>query len=380
MKNPFLIFFVFIFTAFLSATDIDNFHESEFLHDVNMRLNTQENWIEIRNNYSNCALEIPSLNVNVKKITFNICTFMNGVGLEIDQKILANALRNLGHDVNCIDLKQRKKPPKADINIFFEQFNQQWLFTANQNWFVPNPEWYYHGEEALGQIDLILCRTREVERIFKKYSKDIYYLGFTSVDCFQPGINKDFHSIFHLAGKSVQKGTGSVISVWRNNPQFPILNLLKKNRTVKLDQPNYNLIAGRLEENDLRNYQNTCGIHLCPSETEGFGHYISEAMSTGAVVVTTNAPPMNEFITDPRCLVKYERTKNQNFAINYYVDPKDLEKIINNLLKLSNKKLNSIGQKNRKAFLQNQKMFHHRLKLLLESELVDKKKTNPITN
>ncbi|MES2199112.1 MAG: glycosyltransferase [Chlamydiota bacterium] len=61
-------------------------------------------------------------------------------------------------------------------------------------------------------------------------------------------------------------------------------------------------------QEDLRKIQNKTGIHLCPSEVEGFGHCIFEALSTGAVVITTDAPPMNEFIKDPRCLVPFSHS------------------------------------------------------------------------
>ncbi|KAJ3126874.1 hypothetical protein HK100_010034 [Physocladia obscura] len=49
---------------------------------------------------------------------------------------------------------------------------------------------------------------------------------------------------------------------------------------------------------ELRRLQLASGVHVCPSEQEGFGHYINEARALSALVITTNHPPMNEFIVD----------------------------------------------------------------------------------
>ena len=37
-------------------------------------------------------------------------------------------------------------------------------------------------------------------------------------------------------------------------------------------------------------------IHMCPSLIEGWGQYIDEGRRSKSVVVTLNAPPMNELI------------------------------------------------------------------------------------
>lgn len=47
----------------------------------------------------------------------------------------------------------------------------------------------------------------------------------------------------------------------------------------------------------VRTFQSEHPIHICASEREGFGHYINEARAAGAFIISTDHPPMNEFVT-----------------------------------------------------------------------------------
>ncbi len=295
----------------------------------------------------------------------------NGKGLEVDQKILAHFLENLGHEVSCFGLCEEVPSSfPVDINIFFQVINLARCSHATANWFIPNPEWYYQGLEELAAIDLILCRTKEVERIFQGLNKKTYLLGFTSRDCYRPDIPKNFSAFLHVAGTSDQKGTPAILSVWSRTPSFPPLTLIKHHSSSPFpEQENVHWIHYRLEEEALRELQNQCGIHLCLSETEGFGHYLMEAMSTGAVVITTDAPPMNEFMTDRRCLVPAFRSRPQCLGINYYVHAGSLKETLHRLRKLSLEDLQAIGRENREIYLKKTEEFKQRLVLLLKTRL-----------
>ena len=218
-------------------------------------------------------------------------------------------------------------------------------------------------------MPLIWCCAgiKEVERIYSGLKKKTYFLGFTSRDCYQPEIQKDFSAFAHLAGMSVQKGTMAIANVWMDNPQFGKVTVLQYwvfSPVTHLS--NLVWISARIPEKELRLLQNQCAIHLCLSETEGFGHYLVEAMLTKAVVLTTDAPPMNEHITDPRCLVPYKGQSIQNLAINYYVDEEALEEKIKDLMQLPPSELEAIGEDNRRAFLQKARQFRQNLQRLLK--------------
>src|SRR5206468_4109481 len=87
---------------------------------------------------------------------------------------------------------------------------------------------------------------------------------------------------------------------------------------------NIRIINDRISDDDLLNLMNRCAIHVCPSITEGFGHTIHEALSCAAVLITTDAPPMNELTRDCAILVKPARSGTMGLATTYHVDPPDL--------------------------------------------------------
>lgn len=297
-------------------------------------------------------------------LKINVISSLNGKGLEADQKILAEALEQLGCSVKKINFEELQKN-QADINIFFEKLVSEKFSWAKINWFIPNPEWYTQDIKLLNKINLILCKTHESQKIFQKLNKPTYYLGFTSLDCLQSDIKKNYSHFFHLAGESLQKGTPLVQNIWLRCHELPLLTVVKYPSDFIPKQSNLEWISCRLKVDKLRLFQNQCGVHLCPSTVEGFGHYIMEAMSTGAVVITTNAPPMNEFIQDSRCLVSYLTATTCQLGTCYYIDPIHLEDRIRAINCLPVTELEAIGTHNRKIYLKKTQEFYEKLKELV---------------
>jgi len=77
-------------------------------------------------------------------------------------------------------------------------------------------------------------------------------------------------------------------------------------------------------------------IYLAPSRKEGLGLPIYEAMACGFPVITTDAPPMNEVVTDERLLVK---TKN---------NVPDLNDLVSKMEFAASMNLSDVSRKNRK--------------------------------
>src|SRR5690606_13808773 len=136
-----------------------------------------------------------------------------------------------------------------------------------------------------------------------------------------------YDTFFHLAGKSPSKGTEALVAMWARHPEWPQLTIVQHPRRAKpIGVPNIRHVVRYVESSELTALQNRHGIHLCPSRVEGFGHYINEASGCAAVVLTTDAPPMNELVGEGRgVLVAYEHSKPHLEGTRYYVDPADLE-------------------------------------------------------
>ncbi|HWE98102.1 MAG TPA: glycosyltransferase [Tepidisphaeraceae bacterium] len=191
--------------------------------------------------------------------------------------------------------------------------------TARRNALVPNPEWH---DEALAGVkwDLVLCKTRHARELFAAAGQKTCYTGFTSEDCHDPAVAKDYSRWLHTAGTSVQKGTGTIIDAWAAHPEYPHLTITSFAHRLKKPLANVTVHNTRLADDQLRLLRNACGVHLCTSETEGWGHYLVEGMAAGALVVTTDAAPMNEHGRPARgVLCGYGRTSRQRLATNYHI-------------------------------------------------------------
>ncbi|MBS0586291.1 MAG: glycosyltransferase [Verrucomicrobia bacterium] len=332
-------------------------------------------------------------------LSINLIIEQKGSGLEKDAIILKKALEELGHTVFWPNKKESPKP-NVDINIFVERLQKAYFKLAKKNYFIPNPE-FYPKKKDLEQVDLILCRTHNMEKIFQKplhtsffwnisinflrrifgpsffesiessstYEDQLFYLGFTGIDQSEKPVIKDYYAPLHAIGKSPWKGTLSVLSTWQRNPNFPKLTFMRsKNSTLTLKiqkfkgVKNIEFVTEYFSNAAYKEIQNRFGMHICTSEIEGFGHYISEAMSTGAVVVTTDAPPMNEFIQDPRCKIKIKSSKRKGIGTSYTIDLKDLKEKLTTLFNLPPHELEAIGTKNRQLFLEKREEFQQQLK------------------
>ncbi|CAI5736146.1 unnamed protein product [Hyaloperonospora brassicae] len=193
---------------------------------------------------------------------------------------------------------------------------------------MPNIDMFEITAVHYWQVDAVLCKTRVCyDRVTQWYEQEgnprgarVFYTKHTSSD---PAtfarkrlgksaiVPKDFATIklVHTAGTSASKGTRELVECWVHEPDLPPLDVYIDsgpfNRLIKKDlkasmqhsRSPLNLTVGMVERSAFAKLTAEAAFHMCPSISEGYGHYINQARAAGAVVITTDLPPMNELIS-----------------------------------------------------------------------------------
>lgn len=323
--------------------------------------------------------------MDARRPSLNVIAWNNGVGLSRDMTLLQEALSKAGFDVSLTRIgrgKLRKwfrpslvrarhalrhmlgRSPRHDATLMLEHIRPEEFGGARLHFFVPNPEWCLESDlVVLPQIDAVLTKTHHASEIFSKRGRPVSHIGFTSEDRHDPSVPRE-RAFFHLAGRSANKGTAALCALWASHPEWPVLTIVQSRRSAvpvtQADNIDYRL--DYLDDAELRRLQNAHWFHLCPSETEGFGHYLLEAMSVGAIAITTDAPPMNELVACERgLLVRYARTGTQNLATTFYFDEVAMEAAISAAIAMTEDEVRAMGASARDWFIANHQSFPQRL-------------------
>ncbi|MBX3570312.1 MAG: glycosyltransferase family 4 protein [Rhizobiaceae bacterium] len=293
----------------------------------------------------------------------------NDYGLTRDAAILRAAMDRLGVSNAFAERRRRSVLDRlfrrrvASRILHIERAFPAWFGAGQENWLIPNQERYPRRQIGrLRRLSGVFAKTRDAQRIFEGLGVRTVYLGFTSPDRRDPGARKDWGRFFHLAGANTLKGTEDILALWATHPEWPELVLVQKaDNAPKSVPPNVTLRSGYLDDGELKRLQNACGIHLCPSRAEGWGHYIVEGLSVGAVVVTTDAAPMNELVTpESGILVPASREEPRHLGVCHFVDPTALETAIERLIRMPASEKAAIGRMGRQRYEAIDSSFHQR--------------------
>lgn len=307
----------------------------------------------------------------------------NGAGLSRDMSLLAAALGEAGASVRTSGLPHRGRfaewltrlrlaghKPAFDLNLMLERVRPEFAPAARRNVLVPNPE-YFRAQDraALGCIDMVWAKTRHAERLFAALGKPVRHVGFASPDRLDPAVPRR-HAFFHGPGRSNNKGTAALLKLWAAHPEWPGLTVAWRRKRVELEAlpANVRLIREHLDDDAYRRLQNEHRFHLCPSQTEGYGHYLVEAMGCGAVVLTLDAEPMNELVTAARgVLVPAQAVGTQDLATLYGFRDADMAQAIERCAAMPQAEAEVLGAAARAWFEAERDAFPARLRAALES-------------
>ena len=313
----------------------------------------------------------------------------NGVGLDRDIGLLASALIAAGCEVEYTRVGSRqsgrrksplfkvmywlhsrlmpKPSPQYDMNVMLEHVWPQYRDKACINILVPNPDFFdRHDLKVLSLVDYVWAKTAQSEHLFHRMKANVSYIGFDSEDRMLAEISRQ-RTFFHLAGSSSLKGTQRLLDIWVKHPDWPILVVAGRLKFKPPVAPNIRIQGGYLEEEFLKRLQNESSIHVCTSEAEGWGHYLVEAMSVGAAVITVDAPPMNVLIAPDRgWLLPCSANGWQQLIPRYAFDSHSLEALIEQVLALSDDVINNMGQASRLWYESNRATFPARIKQALD--------------
>ncbi|MCP2729800.1 glycosyltransferase [Limnofasciculus baicalensis] len=219
--------------------------------------------------------------------------------LEISEKIKSSYTRKIYEFSKAILIDRFVFNKNNEINIFLERIVPDLLGESKVNLLIPNPEWFHPAWRLFsGNINAVLCKTHQAVDIYNGLGFRTRYIGFTSLSRNIEEYQEKEFQVLHVAGGSHFKGTKRLLHLWEKHPEWPRLNVVTHRimSGYKSKANNISVMSEYIDDYELKVLQNKCLFHAYPSQAEGFGHCINEAMSCAVVVLTNNAPPMNELV------------------------------------------------------------------------------------
>lgn len=317
---------------------------------------------------------------------FAICSNLNnGVGLQKDYELLRGLLESWGHKVYPVHYKKQNQveevPQKIDANIFLEVVNYDLIArnVARKNVLIPNPEWLapWDHKNGMPDFDLVLCKTHDAVRILSKlvdkYQEKVKYIGFESRDLYDESVPRE-RKFFHCAGQSRYKNT--VATVYSFAKMMEDEDVKPKLTVVGAYPSEYSYGEGytnittheHVTDDEMKQLMNSHLFHVLPAGYEGWGHALNEGLGVGAVMLTTNHPPMSEFNgVSKDLLIPYQDTIPELAAMRARVVAAPIRDVVKKALRLKEDQIKVIREEARAAFLKDREEFRSAFKSVVES-------------
>jgi len=199
----------------------------------------------------------------------------------------------------------------ADFNIFLEVINPSLFSYARRNIWIPNIEWTYtNWKPYLNMVDEIWAKTKETQDILSKHTTTpIKYIGWTSIDknWHQDRDKKNYYKAIVPIGKNIYRHPKPIFQAYLRFAEdypllyskLPILNVVYDPSAIQVTVPTIIkdkvIIYDRvLKESEYDDLFRECGLCVCLSVAEGFGHAVNESMSLGCNLILSPIRPFQE--------------------------------------------------------------------------------------
>lgn len=238
--------------------------------------------------------------------------FTKNTGLMQDAAILRGILTGiLGENIKIFKVPHvLPECGEADINFFLEVINPSLFPYARKNIWIPNQEWTYKTWiPYIYMVDEIWVKTTEARRIFNEatnYKKTIVQIGWTSIDKVYPE-KKNYSKAIVPVGKNIYRHPKPIfqayLKIQKEDPllysRLPELYVVHSPEHINVVTPieiqdKVTVKSEVLKESEYDELLKECGLCICTSMSEGFGHAINEAMSSGCNLILSPISPFKE--------------------------------------------------------------------------------------
>ena len=286
----------------------------------------------------------------------NLVSRDNGVGLSRDMDLLESIFTPAGHSVIRVNWQERAMR-RADVAIFLELFSPALMPYAAKHIGIFNLEWFVpKWKPYMSRFRQLWAKSLEAYETMRRWGlRNVHHTGFLSRDMLDATVTREMRCV-HLAGHSPLKNTGAVIDAWRHDPTLPPLTIISANH---YEVPaGVRMLTGYLTDAELTRELNAARIHLCPSAAEGWGHYITEALTIGATVIATDGSPMNEQVRPEHgILLPPSAIGRRHYAAHHHIDPSAIINAVRHAVSLPVERHDEIGKLGREHVLARNERF-----------------------
>jgi hypothetical protein len=241
-----------------------------------------------------------------------ISSFGKNTGLSQDVNLMRGILSAfLGED-----LQLRGVPhvfphcEEAEVNIFLEVINPSLFAYARKNIWIPNLEWAYKTwEPYFHMVDEVWVKTHEAYDKLESIGVPCKFIGWSSIDkVFAERVN--FTKAFVPVGKNIFRNPRPIFQAYLKISQesedlynkLPVLYIPYNPQHMQIQVPptitdKVMLIDRDMKETEYDEIMKECGLCICTSAAEGFGHAINECMSVGMNLILSPIRPFKEDLT-----------------------------------------------------------------------------------